>query len=187
MTAAEKQEMLTELASGGKTLLTALNHLQEAQAAIHPAPGRWSVLDVLEHLVLVEDHLFGQILAARDTVEPVGSEARERKIRARAPDRSRPVAAPPMAIPAGRFATVGEAARAFVISRERTLRFVQGSKEDLRAKVATHPVIGPANCYEMLLMMAAHPFRHAAQIGEIRDALTARRIATRAGTTLPTD
>jgi hypothetical protein len=34
----------------------------------------------------------------------------------------------------------------------------------LRAKVAIHPVLGRVNCYEMLLMMAAHPRRHAEQI-----------------------
>jgi hypothetical protein len=77
-----------------------------------------------------------------------------------------------MAIPSGRFATVDQAARAFVVSRERTLRFVQSCDDDLRAKVTQHPVIGAANCYEMLLMMAAHPYRHAVQIAEIRDALT---------------
>jgi uncharacterized damage-inducible protein DinB len=172
MTATEKQEMLLDLASGGRAVLTALNHLEAADAATQPAPGRWSVLEVLEHLVLVEDNLLGKILSATDAVEPVGSEAREQRIRTRAPDRSRPVAAPDMALPAGRFTSVDQAARAFVVSREKTLRFVQACTDDLRGKVTTHPVIGVANCYEMLLMMAAHPFRHAGQITEIRASLT---------------
>jgi hypothetical protein len=107
----------------------------------------------------------------------VGSETREQRIRARAPDRSRPVAAPETAIPTGRFRSVDTALRAFVVSRGRTLRFVQGCTDDLREKVAQHPILGPVNCYEMLLMMAAHPRRHAAQIAEVRAALTAPPLA----------
>jgi hypothetical protein len=37
--------------------------------------------------------------------------------------------------------------------------------------MTTHPLIPVVNCYEMLLMMAAHPLRHAKQIEEIRAAL----------------
>jgi len=177
MTAIEKQEMLLDLAAGGNAVLAALNHLPEADACTQPAPGRWSVLECLEHLVLVEDYLLGQIAAAADAVEPVGSETREQRIRARAPDRSRPVAAPEGAVPTGRYRTIDAAARAFVVSREKTLFFVQNCSTDLRRKVATHPVVGPANCFEILLMMAAHPRRHAQQIAEIRAALNPPTLA----------
>jgi uncharacterized damage-inducible protein DinB len=172
MTPTEKEEMLLDLASGGKAVLAALNHLEEADAATQPAPGRWSVLQVLEHLVLVENHLFGKILTATDAVDPVGTTVREQRIRARAKDRSRPISAPDAAVPTGRFASVDAAARAFVVSREKTLRFVHDCGDDLRAKVAIHPILGDVNCYEMLLMMSAHPFRHAAQIAEIRESIT---------------
>jgi hypothetical protein len=37
--------------------------------------------------------------------------------------------------------------------------------------MTTHPLLGPANCYEMLLMMALHPLRHVGQIEEIKAAL----------------
>jgi hypothetical protein len=33
--------------------------------------------------------------------------------------------------------------------------------------MATHPLLGPANGYEILLLMAVHPHRHAKQIDEI--------------------
>ena len=33
------------------------------------------------------------------------------------------------------------------------------------------PIIGTVNCFETLLMIAAHPLRHANQIEEIRAAL----------------
>lgn len=177
MTATEKQEMLLHLTAGGKALMEALNHLPEEHAATRPAPDRWSVLEVLEHLALVEENLFRQVLSAQDAVEPVGSSVREQKIRARATDRSRHVDAPATAVPTGRFATVNAATRAFVISRERTLRFVDAYTGDLRAKVANHPVIGPVNCYEMLLMMGAHPLRHALQIAEIRAAVETHVLA----------
>jgi hypothetical protein len=75
-------------------------------------------------------------------------------------------------IPTGKYGTIDQAARAFVLSREKTLRFVQSCAGDLRSMVTTHPLVGQANCYEILLMMAAHPRRHAEQIAEIRASLT---------------
>jgi len=42
---------------------------------------------------------------------------------------------------------------------------------------ARHPLIGPANCYEMPLMMALHPPRHAPQIDEIREVVRAAESA----------
>jgi hypothetical protein len=65
------------------------------------------------------------------------------------------------------------ALEAFLASRQRTVEFVESCQEDLRAKLTTHPIIGPVNCYEMLLMIAVHPHRHAQQIAELRAGLAA--------------
>ena len=95
---------------------------------------------------------------------------REALIRTRAADRSRKVPAPEAAVPAGRYGTLAEALAAFEEARTRTVAYVEACDEDLRAKVTTHPILKAVTCHETLLMMAAHPERHAKQVIEIRQA-----------------
>jgi len=168
MDAREKQDLLESLESGREALLAALNGLTEDQAARAPEPGRWSVRECVEHLSLVEDYMFAQITASQPSETPVGSRTRENSIRKRGADRSSRIEAPEVARPSGRFQTLAEALQAFTTSRDQTIRYVHALKEDPRTRTAHHPLIGPANCYEMLLIIAIHPHRHVAQIREIR-------------------
>jgi hypothetical protein len=164
----ELAQAAADLASGRDVLLDSIDGVSEADARKSPGPGRWSILDCVEHVAVVEGYLFGRILAASDAAEPMANLKREEKIRKFAPTRLRRISAPEFAIPTGKYSTLGEAARAFVVLRERTIRFVDECAGDLRAKITTHPLLGEVNCYETLLMMAAHPLRHADQIREIR-------------------
>ena len=87
---------------------------------------------------------------------------------ARAADRSRKVPAPEPAHPRGRFTTLSEAVESFCRSREQTIAYISSCQEDLRRLKMEHPLIGAVSGQEMLLMMIGHPFRHAAQIRELR-------------------
>jgi len=86
-------------------------------------------------------------------------------------DRTKTVPAPEVAKPTGRFATLAEALRSFLASRNQTIRFVENCSEDLRSKLTSHPLIEQVNCYEMLLIIAVHPTRHAEQIKEMQAAV----------------
>ena len=180
MDAHEKQALLESLESGREALLAELAGLTEDQAARAPEPGRWSVRECVEHLVLAEDYLFAQIISAQNNASkpsetPVGSRAREARILKRGADRSSRVEAPEVARPTGRFTTLAEALNTFLNSHNQTIRYVQACDDDPRARTAQHPLIGPVNCYEVLLIIAIHPHRHAQQIREIRAALSPAR------------
>lgn len=163
----EREEMLDSLKNGRQALIDSLSGVSEELAARNPGTGRWSILQIVDHVAVVEDYLFGQILSASTSDSPMRNESREARIRERARDRSRHIAAPKEGLPCGQYAAAAEALAHFAASRERTIEFVRDCQGDLRARITTHPVItGPVNCYEMLLMMAAHPFRHAEQIRE---------------------
>jgi len=173
MDAREKQELLESLESGREALLAELAGLTEEQAARAPAPGRWSARECVEHLFLVEDYLFRQISASQPSDTPVGSRMRENNILKRGADRGRRIEAPEVARPTGRFPTLAAALDAFVRSRVQTIHYVHALKEDPRTRTAHHPLIGPVNCYENLLIIAIHPHRHVQQIREIREAISA--------------
>jgi hypothetical protein len=102
---------------------------------------------------------------------PVVDQEREARILTRGADRTNPRVSPEVGRPTGRFGSLADAVQYFLDSREQTVQFVESCQEDLRSRLTTHPLLGPVNCYEVLLLMAVHPHRHAKQIQEITAAL----------------
>jgi hypothetical protein len=103
-------------------------------------------------------------------VAPVVSAKREPRITAAGEDRTRRIDAPDVSHPVGSYVTVTAATAALDAARTATLAFLDAHLDDLHGWEAMHPIIGPVNAYEMLLIIAAHPCRHAQQIREIRSA-----------------
>ena len=163
--------MLENLARGRDALAQAVNGVSEEMAVRRPGEDRWSILQCVEHVAVVEDYLFGQIGVATAADTETTNLRRERLIRERAADRSRKIEAPAEGRPTGRFATLAGAMAHFLEARAGTIRFVECSTGDLRMQVTGHPILGQVNCYETLLMISAHPHRHAGQIAEIRSSL----------------
>jgi hypothetical protein len=93
------------------------------------------------------------------------------------PPIGRRIEAPEQAHPKGRFATLSEALAAFDATRAEVERWVQNCTGDPRCMMTDHPlIVGPVTCAETLIMIAAHPARHAKQILEIREVLARRQI-----------
>src|SRR5262249_12715790 len=97
---------------------------------------------------------------------PMVNTARENAIRKRGRDRSNRINAPDVAVPRGRFSSLEDARDHFVSTRSRTIEVVEACRDDLRGRSSSHPLIGEMNCYELLLILASHPHRHAEQIRE---------------------
>ena len=172
MLESDRGALLTELNKGRDALHDALAGVDEELAARKPDPAKWSILNCVEHLCAAEKVLFSRVKGASQSDGSHENREREAKILERGPVRSRPVEAPGASQPSGRFNSLQEALSAFDATRAETVRYVDGFGDDLRCWLTEHPVIpGPMNCYEMLLMIAIHPVRHANQIREIRAAL----------------
>jgi len=163
----DKADIIARLDGGMAALRTAIGGCPAAVAAIRPAPDRWSVLDCLEHLLLAEEYLCNQLVAGTASA-PTPNETREARIVAAGTNRDRRIPAPQVAQPTGRWLSIDEAMEAVVAARARTVAFIEQFDGDLRAWEVMHPIAGVVNGYEMLLMIAIHPLRHAQQIQEIR-------------------
>lgn len=171
---AEKREIVERLHAGRDALDEALAGVTEPMAARKPAPDRWSILECVEHVAVVERLLLSRLTSAVPAESPCGNRTREAMIAARGADRSRQIASPEAARPCNRFASLREASAAFDSARAETLRFLDAFNGDPRLFVTDHPVIpGPVNCYEILLLSSVHPARHAKQIAEARSSLAA--------------
>jgi hypothetical protein len=171
MTEQEREQILASLELGRSALPLALQGVSEETAARTPAPGRWSILGCVEHLVISEDYLFQQIVTAERVSTPLINEKREAVMPIRGLDRSWKMESPPEGCPNGRFRALSEALNQFLAYRERTIQFVRENHEDLRCRITTHPIMGTVNGHEMLLSIAVHCLRHIKQIEEVKAAL----------------
>jgi uncharacterized damage-inducible protein DinB len=164
--------LLTLLRESREKFLGSFAGVSEEHSRLRPAPGRWSVLDTVEHLTAAET-LMVKIFTTQRVPRNTDAYNREEIFLAKAADRSRKWDAPETSIPRGRFAGLAEAAAKFTASRDEAIRFVAQSSEDLRATEVRHPhpAIGVVSTCEMLIIMAKHAERHAKQIEEIRDTL----------------
>jgi len=167
--------MAQNLERSRQEFLAAVAGLTESQAKARPDPERWSVLDCVEHVALVEERFLGWLEASEKQPEPRIDKEKEAALLARVSDRSTRAKAPEGAVPTGRFTTLEQAIEQFNAGRARSLRFAADRCDDLYHLSSTHPRFGPMNGVEFLIVIAGHARRHAAQILETRAALEQSR------------
>jgi uncharacterized damage-inducible protein DinB len=162
-----RDQLLEKLNSGRDEFLAAVEGVTEAQAAAKPATG-WSILECAEHVAVVEENLRRRLMEQATPTESEMSREREAFFAAVAANRGRKIAAPEVALPTGRFATLSDAVECFCRNREQTIAYIATCQDDLRRLTTDHPMIGAVSGQETLILMMAHPFRHAAQLRELR-------------------
>jgi hypothetical protein len=166
-----KEEILRLLQEGADAVTEALLDVDDATARRRPSAECWSVLECVEHLALTEAGLLSRLKAAEPCEESHQDLAREARFQHLAMDRTRRIEAPPPAMPKHEAETLAAAVEFFREARCETVRFVENFDGEFRWWLTTHPLIKrPVNCYEMLLLMALHPKRHAHQIRETAQA-----------------
>lgn len=138
-----------------------------------PAPDRWSVAEVLEHLAMVENAVLKvctrELAAAREAGLPHETETTsviETLPPEKVANRERAWVAPDRLLPKGVDAST--AWTSLEHTRVRFNDFVRSCDGFALAQVSfPHPALGPLNMYQWLLFAAGHQARHAAQIREI--------------------
>jgi hypothetical protein len=90
MTEHDSLSILDSLQSGPGVLLDALRGVTSELAVRVPDPGKWSVLQCVEHMALSEEFLLSRLLAAEQSATPLVNEDREARLIARATDRTKP-------------------------------------------------------------------------------------------------
>ncbi len=171
MAPAESSAIVKILEDSRADFHAAVDGISESHAKVCPAPGRWSVLECVEHIALSESRLLGWLQnPIADPAPPVDKE-KEARLFTGVASRTQRVEAPEPARPTGRFATLADAMEQFDAARAGSIRFAERQGERLYALAARHPFFGACNGQEVMVLMAAHARRHATQIREIRTAL----------------
>jgi uncharacterized damage-inducible protein DinB len=168
----DKPFILAALQESREIFLNSFAGVTEEQSRLKPAPGQWSVLDTIEHLTTAETIQL-KLIDTQRTPRAADAPNREYAFLQMIPNRTHKMEAPEGARPTGRFATLAEAAEQFKATRAGVISFLEQYTDDLRASEVKHPhpAAGMVSICEMLVAMAMHAKRHAAQIEEIRNRL----------------
>ena len=173
LTPEEREAALKQFETSRDNFLKSIAGLSEKQWTFKPAPDRWSVAEVAEHITVSESTLLGlvqtrlmQSAAAPEKREQV--KGKDQLILEKVPDRSHKAQAPEMLKPTGRWATEADLTKTFENSRKATMDYVRTTNDDLRDHFFDHPALGALDGYQWLLLIASHSARHTKQIEEVK-------------------
>ncbi|MFZ0481145.1 MAG: DinB family protein [Terriglobales bacterium] len=173
LSTAERDAALKSLQATHDAFLQSIAGLSEKQWEFKPAPDRWSVAEVSEHIAVSESTLLG-LIQSKFMAGPAMPEKRaevkvtDEAILERVPDRSHKVQAPEMLKPTRRWANRAEVTKAFEDSRKATMDYVRTTNDDLRDHFGPHPLLGTMDAYQWILLISAHSERHTKQIEEVK-------------------
>jgi hypothetical protein len=172
LTEIEKNKMNEILNSSLIKFQGAVNNLSESQLNFRPAPNKWSIAECIEHIALAELE-FPKILE-REMQQPANPDLRKKirikddEIQPKMTSRKWKAKSPEIFKPTHNFASAKEAIDTLQTQRNKTIAYVETTKDDLRNRYWKHPLTGKIDLYQTLLLMSAHLERHIEQIENIK-------------------
>jgi len=155
-------------------LRVAVESIPEAQRELQPAPDRWSVAGVIEHLALLETRLIGMFKKriAEGRAAGVGPDSDTSSVLASSDiatllDRTRRLTAPEIIQPKASM-DAESAWHALEQAREGfRSTILEADGLALTEILETHRIFGPMDLYKWIAFVGGHEARHTAQIREI--------------------
>ncbi|MBN8191239.1 DinB family protein [Bacillus sp. NTK074B] len=150
-------------------VLDSVNHLTDEQLNEELEADRWTIMQVLDHLYLMERSLTKTIQLTLEKGEEQEVESKPVHFTV---DRSTKVDAPPFVVPTEEELTLQEMKDKLASSRNDLLTFLDTtSKEALQRKAYPHPIFGHIRLDEWISFIGFHEKRHLEQIEELKKKL----------------
>jgi hypothetical protein len=173
LTQKERDAAVKYLEETRENFLRSIDGLTEAQWKFKPAPDRWSIAEVAEHIALSESMIL-QLVTDRvmktPAAKPAPGAASDEAVIKLVNDRSNKAQAPEVLKPVNKWASREALTKDFADARARTISYIRETSDDLRAHSTPHPVLKSLDAYQWVLLLAAHSARHTAQIEEVKAA-----------------
>ena len=165
----DRERLQSYMSATFKQVLDSIHGLSPEQLNYKSAPEKWSVAEVVEHLIHAEPALFDRFLSSLRTVPATGAKSAitDEMFIARIKDRTQRAEAPPALRPAGRWTAASGMAEEFKSRRVRTLEWLREARVDLRGRIIKSP-FGEIDAYQQLMLLPAHTERHLLQIQEVK-------------------
>jgi len=147
-----------------------LTGLSDAQLSFRSAPGRWTIAEIAEHIIVVEQALMGMFNAPNaaksikcDDVPRLADVALILAIT----NRLQKFQAPEQVRPNGRWKTQEDLLANFQKTRAATMESLKANKADLRSTFVQSPM-GMVDSFQGLLFLTGHSERHLLQLKEVK-------------------
>ncbi|MGG4267042.1 DinB family protein [Peribacillus simplex] len=161
---------MNENANIREELLIAVSGLSDEQLNAHPEEGRWSIIQVLDHLYKMERTITRNIedkLKSDESTTPV-----DKPIELTLLNREVKVQAPAFVIPSESFQTLSELKDKLSESRKAFIQVVDHAKlNDLEQKSFPHPLFKELSLKQWITFVGLHEKRHLMQIEELKSKL----------------
>jgi hypothetical protein len=163
LTTMERQRLVSHMEMTSSWLADELSGLSQAQLTFRRASDAWTILEVLDHLVVVGP-IYWQDLQAALKAPDRKSMASDADILWYGIDRTNREKAVPTEVPKGLRDLQG-GLEAYRKQHAQLLQYVKTTKDDLRSKLVERQ---GCDGYQWLLLISTHEQRHILQIREIK-------------------
>jgi hypothetical protein len=168
----ERTDAIDLLSKTEQGVFNSLLGLSEAQLNFKPAPDRWSIAECVKHIAVTDMMLWkmtdGVLKAAPNPEKRSEIKGTDEQVVQGTESRAQKIKTAPMLEPQNTsYKSTPDALASFFNDRKMLIEFVKTTNDDLRAHVATLP-FGSFDCYQMILIIAAHSNRHTQQIEEVK-------------------
>lgn len=169
----ERKAAIKYLKHTKKLFLDSTKGLSDAQLKWKPAPDKWSVFEVSEHIALAESFLF-DLISGRIMKAPANSskmsEVTIEQIMKMVPDRTSKFQAPePIRPDKSPWTSMKDTMAAFEQRRATTIKFMEKGNDDMRERFFMNPAFGKElDAYLWIAFLSAHTERHVKQILEVK-------------------
>ena len=166
LTHTERQRLVAHMQMTASWLIDEVSALSPAQLEFHPAPGAWSILDVVDHLVVVGPIYWADLQKAlKDPPTDRRLSARDADILWYGIDRTHRETAIASENPKGQLRDLQAGLAAYRKQHAQLLQYVTTTKDDLRSHIVQRQ---GSDAYQWALLISTHEQRHILQIREIK-------------------
>lgn len=165
LTQLERQRLLAHLDMTAGWLEDELSGLTEAQLAFRPAAAAWTILDVLDHLVVVGPIYWQDLQNAKPVTSGPAGMMHDADVLWYGIDRTHRETALTAEEPARTRKDLTAGLKAYRAQHARLVDYVRTTKDDLRRRFVARQ---NSDAYQWALLISTHEQRHIMQIREIK-------------------
>lgn len=166
LTALERNRLIAHLDMTERWLIDEVSTLSPDQLAFRPAPGAWSIMQVVDHLVVVGPIYWQDLQNAMQgppsTLIKSGTDA---DILWYGIDRGNREKAIPSEVPKGELRDLQQGLDSIRKQHAQLRRYIETTSDDLRSRVVERQ---RCDAYQWALLISTHEQRHILQIREIK-------------------
>lgn len=174
LSTSDRARIVRDLEHSNQGFQASVRGLTPAQWNFKPAPGRWSIAQVAEHLTLVEQGIGGMVRTGLKPISVFSADSAaklEAAVRGLYGDRARKMNSPEGFVPTGRWTTQAEMMSAYDEARRSNLEYLRTTRDSLRSRGVDHAAFGgPIDGAHWLVVIGAHMNRHLQQIEDVKRA-----------------